>query len=143
MKLIVATYKEYGCPPLFFIGHMVWVSTSYTTHESYDLSYQEEEDGDDKKVPSVGTLGQLSFVTSSRGGRERFCHKQEWERQAAVGERGVLCKKLGKPILCKETDRVWICQPLMYKTHMDQLTRMVKMTMSVITEDQYFNFELS
>ena len=97
---------------------------------------QEEEDGD-KKLPSVGTLGQLSFVTSSRErGRGVLS-------QAGVGERGVLCKKLGKPILCKETDRVWICQPLMYKTHMDQLTRMVKMTMSVITEDQYFNFELS
>ena len=69
----------------FFIGHMVWVSTSYTTHESYDLSYQEEEDGDDKKVPSVGTLGQLSFVTSSNR-REGFCHKSEWER-------GVFCAK--------------------------------------------------
>ena len=122
-------------PPVFYLPR------GLSFHKIYHTCYDQGDEEDGKKVPSVGTLGQLSFVTSSNR-REVFC-QQEWERQAAVGERGVLCKKVGKPILCKETDRVWICQPLMYKTHMDQLTRMVKMTMSVITEDQYFNFELS
>ena len=53
-------------PPVFYLPR------GLSFHKIYHTCYDQGDEEDGKKVPSVGTLGQLSFVTSNRvGGTSR------------------------------------------------------------------------